>query len=162
MTQMAHTRSAIGFLLAVVSTVALAWESGEFKSGAPQDRVLQRFRSQGFKIQQLSPTSYMADRGHDTFNVGFCNGRLTFHSASVRGGIRGFIRRVSQLSNRYGQGELGTLNSETNSGEVNMLSVTWQLGVDTLRITYVARTENVAESQEVAWFARSECQDQLR
>jgi hypothetical protein len=160
---MAHaaTGIAIATLLAVVSAIALAWDTGEFKSGEPQDRVLERFRSRGFKIQEFSPTSYFATHGNDATSLGFCNGRLTAHGVNVQGGIRGFIRRVSQLSKQYGEGKLGARVSETNLGELTALSVTWTLGSDSLRVSYVAKSEFSAESQSVAWFTRSECQEQL-
>lgn len=155
-------RALFSVLIYAAPIAVCAFEVGEFKSGMAQERVLQMLRTQGFKITQQSPTSFFAQRESEFHSLGFCNSRLTFFSSGVPGGIRGFIRRVTQISNQYGQGDLGSLSSETNVGEINSLSVTWLLGPDTLRVTYFAQSERSAESQSVAWFTRSECRDRMQ
>ena len=139
-----------------------AFEVGEFKSGMAQERVLQLLRSQGFKITKQSPTSVGWVYDSRVHSAGFCNGRLTYYSPGVPGGIQGFIRRVTQLTNQYGQGEFRSVSSETNVGELNSLSVTWVLGADTLRVTYFAASKQTAESQQVQWFSPSECREQMQ
>ena len=156
------TRLLLASIVCAIPINLFAFEVGEIKSGMPQEEALQRLRAQGFKITQQKPSYFIAMRNRDARTAAFCNGRLVSFSYSVPGGVRGFIRRMSELSNQHGQGDVRASSSETDVGELNSLSATWIFGTDTLRVEYLVGSQRSSESQTVIWFTKSECSDRLK
>jgi len=126
--------------------------------------VLATLEKRGYKVTAVIDVSgeFSVVRGDEVNLVTFCKGRLMAYSYSVPSGIRGFIRRVTQLTAQLGPGDFASMSSETSVGELNSLSVTWTTQPDQLSVSYFAPAERSSESVSVMHLdlAHSVCRTQ--